>query len=120
MIAKALLREYADELDAVTWDICFEFVLVFAQVFLTPEVADATAAFDFKVAPCDYDSSLDRRDVEQADGLRAVFHVLGHDEILIGPPDDRGLPAQRILIDLNNLGVAKDIQREIVELIHVA
>ena len=116
----AIQWEHTDEYYAVSWDFGFELVSVRAYVFLAPEVADPVRAFYAEVFPEYCYVGLGFSGVEQADCFRAVFHILGHNEILLGFFNNRGLLAQRILVDLDDLGIAEDIECELIELFHIA
>ena len=94
-----LLQPHANQHYAVPANGGGELVVERAEVFLPPEIADDLLAADAEVGPLHGDRRLDAAAVEQADGLRAVLHVLRPDFAVSVANQQRGLLAERILVD---------------------
>jgi hypothetical protein len=77
-------------------------------------------AADTEIVPRDGNFSRTRREIEQTNRLRAVGEILDQHEFIAGLALNFGLLAERILIHLDDFGVAEHVQRERVELGHVA
>ena len=94
-----------------------ELVLKLAQVFLPPAVADQLFALDAQVRPLCGDGRFRFAAIEQPDGLRAVFEVSGPDLQAAQLGDAKSGAAQWVLVDVDDLVVAKEVQGEVVQCI---
>ncbi len=125
--AKSLLSPCAgaygketEENNAVPGDSGLEFILIYADVLLPPQVPHSPRAFDAQLRGANRYRPVNLIEIEQPDRQRAVLHRLGEDEHPVGPDDWLSLPTQSILINLDYLGVAEDIERKLVQPRHIA
>lgn len=100
-------------------DVGFEFSAELSEIFLAPQVADFLFAAQSEVGPICGDARRCSTAVEEADCLGAVFHVLGPDFEIANFRDATGLPAERILIYLEDFIIGQKAQREVVQLRHI-
>ncbi len=98
----------------------FETPLQYRHIRLAPDVPHPAGSRKSELLPGHADLLRRVIQIEQSKRRGTILQGLRENQSVFVRTDDSCLSAQRILIDLNHLSVAQHIERELVELGHVA